>query len=132
MKKNTLSRDKRDFLNKYFLYNSKPSVDEKHNISLQLEVPYKTIQIWFQNARAHMKKYEKEKELMMYMSANGYFKNDYYSDCNALCIMPDKNAVKRYFITKDKHLAEEAWLLYIPKIVAKYNEDTGYYSLSYW
>lgn len=130
-KRISLTKEQRDFLDRYFLYNDRPSVDEKHDISFELNMPYKAVQIWFQNTRAHIKRHQERKSLLTYSHDLCEPAKEFFVDCNALCIQPKKNLVSRYWevcTTAKKNERDSA----LPRIVSTYDPASCLYILGYW
>lgn len=82
MLKTKTTKEQRKFLVKYFCYNSRPTNDERMDISCFINLSPKAVKIWFQNERSRIKK---EETLKRIDDNNSY----YFSPCcNALCLTP--------------------------------------------
>lgn len=131
-KRVSLSKEQREFLNQYFVYNDRPSVDEKYDISFELNMSYKAVQIWFQNTRAHVKKYQRKKALLTYSSDLYESRKEFFADCNALCIQPRKNLIKKYLELFNSLKSNDEKDAMVPKIISTYDPTSCVYTLGYW
>lgn len=131
-KRVSLSSEQREFLNRYFLYNDKPSVDEKYDISIELNMSYKAVQIWFQNARAHIRRYQKARSFLAYSSDINDSGKEFFAHCNALCIQPKKSLVKKYLEMYGDSEGTKCERKQHPQIVSTYDPASQVYFLGYW
>lgn len=131
-KRVSLSSEQREFLNRYFLYNDKPSVDEKYDISFELNMSYKAVQIWFQNTRAHIRRYQNARSFLAYSSDISDSCKEFFAHCNALCIQPKKSLVKKYLEMYTDPESPEYGNKQYPQIVSTYDPESQVYFLGYW
>jgi hypothetical protein len=82
-RKTRLSQEDKDFLIQYFETNSKPSANERADLSLKLNVCDDKIKNWFQNRRA------KERCDGGYISKKEIRSDKIYPHCNSLYIRRD-------------------------------------------
>ncbi|RVD93036.1 Homeobox HD-10 [Tubulinosema ratisbonensis] len=82
MHRTKTTKEQRKFLINYFIYNSRPGIDERLDISRCINLSPKSVTIWFQNERSRIKKEESAKNMIG--NSNNYFS----PCCNALYLTP--------------------------------------------
>ncbi|KAJ2961474.1 hypothetical protein NQZ79_g3261 [Umbelopsis isabellina] len=61
-RRNRLTAEKTEYLNRIFLFNPRPNRLERQKIASNLDIGERTVQVWFQNRRAKVKRSPPEKE----------------------------------------------------------------------
>lgn len=125
-RKSLMSLHQKEYLNHQFKCNPRPTIQDKQRFAAELNIPYKSIQNWFQNTRAQLRKHFTLDALMVYSLSNLKAINPF---CNALCIPPVPSLVEYYVeLTNRKRDFNIASL----KLRSHYNFRKDLYSVGYW